>query len=413
MSSGRIFIVGVGPGSLPFMSVHAAALSSRGEYLFLDANLPENVKNFISLQCKSKKEACVIVEVPVGGMNQPEVLTAFNQWNGCGEALWYSRVEKWGEKVGMRLDINSDKLSWSKRVKVIYENLPEQENGGDLLLIERKRAFRFKSCGQEKKVNGKGLSGKRVVVTRAKKQLECFAETLRSHGAKVILAPSIRTEPHPEREGIIEAIAGLNSYDWVVFSSTNGVDMFVELFFRRFKDMREFGGARIAAVGPATAARIESFHLQVDVIPREYTGKAVANAIGKIDSLENRKILLVRPEKGSADLPKLMEEAGAIVDDIPFYRTIAEEAEEIVKEELETDGADWVTFCSPSAVRHFNEQYGLIRLKKLFPELKIASIGPETTSALTSLGLRMTVEASPYTIGGLIKAMERQENAKL
>ena len=108
-----------------------------------------------------------------------------------------------------------------------------------------------------------------------------------------------------------------------------------------------------------------------------------------------------------------MEEAGAIVDDIPFYRTVAEEAEEIVKKELETDGADWVTFCSPSAVRHFNEQYDLIRLKNLFPELKIASIGPETTSALTSLGLRMTVEASPYTIGGLIKAMERQENAKL
>ena len=152
MSSGRIFIVGVGPGSLPFMSVHAAALSGRGEYLFLDANLPENVKNFICLQRKSKKEGGVIVEVPAGEMNQPEVLTAFNQWNGCGEALWYSRVEKWGEKVGMRLDINSDKLSWSKRVKVIYENLPEQENGGDLLLIEWKRAFRLDAACYQRQI---------------------------------------------------------------------------------------------------------------------------------------------------------------------------------------------------------------------------------------------------------------------
>ena len=258
----------------------------------------------------------------------------------------------------------------------------------------------------------RGLSGQRVVVTRARTQSEDFTRSLAERGARAIAVPSIKIEPHTDRESIVDAIAGLNGYDWVIFSSANGVDMFFTLFFRKFKDMRDFGGARIAAVGPATAARLEALRLQVDVVPKVFTGKEVAKAIDKFDALENRRILLIRPEKGSADLPKTLEDMGAIVDDIPFYRTVSEQPEVMENAALRSEGADWLTFCSPSAVKHFHAQYDLKEMTRQFTGLKLASIGPETTNAIRELGLEVTVEAEPHTVPGMIEAMERYEDER-
>jgi uroporphyrinogen III methyltransferase/synthase len=117
---------------------------------------------------------------------------------------------------------------------------------------------------------------------------------------------------------------GLNGYDWVIFTSANGVDQFFTYFFRAFKDMRHLGGVRLAAVGPATAARLEALRLEVDLTPKKFEAQQIARELSRQESLENRRILLIRAEVATPELPALLEDQGAIVDDIAGYRTVAE-----------------------------------------------------------------------------------------
>lgn len=402
-SEEKVFVVGVGPGELPFMSMHGAALLARAGRVLVDATVSQAVRNYVKAQCAEalKADADFVKEIAPDQTDfSKEALSA------KGDIVYFKRVEEWGGLPRCCLDLPQE-------CRVILEPLPLLAEGDHLALIEGKQAVRLQShgtLGHTLRKKKRGLSGQRVVVTRARTQSEDFTRSLAERGARAIAVPSIKIEPHTDRESIVDAIAGLNGYDWVIFSSANGVDMFFTLFFRKFKDMRDFGGARIAAVGPATAARLEALRLQVDVVPKVFTGKEVAKAIDKFDALENRRILLIRPEKGSADLPKTLEDMGAIVDDIPFYRTVSEQPEVMENAALRGEGADWLTFCSPSAVKHFHAQYDLKEMTRQFTGLKLASIGPETTNAIRELGLEVTVEAEPHTVPGMIAAMERYED---
>ena len=111
------------------------------------------------------------------------------------------------------------------------------------------------------------LFGQRIVVTRAREQAGQLSDRLREHGAEVLEVPTIKLEPPSQRQNLVDALLELNSYDWLVFTSPNGVSKFFEYFFKRFHDMRDLGGARIAAVGPATAKKLKELHLQVDLMP--------------------------------------------------------------------------------------------------------------------------------------------------
>ena len=198
----------------------------------------------------------------------------------------------------------------------------------------------------------------------------------------------------------------LNSYDWIVFTSPNGVTMFFETFFKAFEDMRDIGGVRIAAVGPATAAKLKELHLKVDLMPEEYVTIKIAKAFADFESIENLKILLMRAEVANPELPKALEAMGAIVDDIACYRTVPE-TEDVngAAAKLIEGGADWITFTSSSTVENFHARFDLPALLKKYPQIKLASIGPETSKALTALGLTPTVEAKPHTIDGLVNAL--------
>src|ERR1700690_1549895 len=158
------------------------------------------------------------------------------------------------------------------------------------------------------------LFGRRVVVTRRSEQAGSFAQRLAELGADVLEIPTIRITPPTEKDALVDALLGLNAYDWLVFTSVNGVTAFFEIFFRRFQDLRDIGGARIAAVGPATAAKLRELHLQVDLTPDEFAGKKIAAAFEKFQTIENLKICLLRAEVASPNLPKALEELGAIVD---------------------------------------------------------------------------------------------------
>jgi uroporphyrinogen III methyltransferase/synthase len=249
------------------------------------------------------------------------------------------------------------------------------------------------------------LFGQRIVVTRRAEQAS-FAHRLAELGADVLKVPTIKITPPIQKDAIIDCLLELNSYDWLVFTSANGVTAFFDIFFRRFQDLRDIGGARIAAVGPATAAKLRELHLQVDVQPEEFTAAKVAAAFKKYQDIENVKMCLLRAEVANKELPEALQEEGAIVDDIAIYKTVPETEDHTgASERLLAEGADWVTFTSSSTVEHFHARFDLPKMVKQFPQLKLASIGPETSKTIAALGLKPTLEAKEHTTDGLIAAL--------
>ncbi|HWF18940.1 MAG TPA: uroporphyrinogen-III C-methyltransferase [Verrucomicrobiae bacterium] len=250
------------------------------------------------------------------------------------------------------------------------------------------------------------LFGKRIVVTRTREQASELTRQLAELSAEVLEIPTIKILPTDRRADLADALLELNSYNWIVFTSPNGVTMFFESFFKAFEDLRDIGGVRIAAVGPASAAKLKELHLKVDVMPAEYLSAKIVKALASFESIENLKILLMRAEVASPDLPRDLEAMGAIVDDVACYKTVPE-TEDVngAATTLTEEGADWITFTSSSTVENFHARFDLPALVKKIPKIKIASIGPETTKALTTLGLKPAVEANPHTIEGLVNAL--------
>ena len=250
------------------------------------------------------------------------------------------------------------------------------------------------------------LFGQRVVVTRTRQQASQLTGRLQELGAEVLEVPTIRLERPSEPQGLVDALLELNSYDWLVFTSPNGVSQFFEYFFRRFHDMRDLGGARIAAVGPATANRLKELHLQVDLMPDEALATNIAEAFSEFESVENLKICLLRAEVANRELPAALEALGAIVDDIACYKTVPETQDATgTAAKLMEAGADWVTFTSSSTVEHFHARFDLPKLLERFPGMKTATIGPETSKTLAGLGLKPSLEARQHTIDGLVEAL--------
>ena len=250
------------------------------------------------------------------------------------------------------------------------------------------------------------LFGQRVVVTRARAEAGKLSGRLRDLGADVLEISTIKIAPPTRNEPIIEAVTGIGSYDWIIFTSANGVEHFFDYYFKAFRDLRDLGNIRFAAVGPATASKLRALHLHVDLIPENHTAEDAAKALLDYQNVENISVLLPRAEEANPELPRMLEAKGAIVDDIAFYKTVAETEDRTgAAEEFEARGADWITFASGSAVRHFDARFGLVKRGADCSRLKIASIGPETTKALNELGLEPNVEAEDHTIKGLANAL--------
>ena len=255
---------------------------------------------------------------------------------------------------------------------------------------------------------GGSLQGRRVVVTRSREQAGEMSRLLRERGAEALEVPVIKLGPPSEREPLIEALLGLNAYDWLIFTSVNGVSQFFDYFFKSFPDLRDIGGVRIAAVGPATAARIQEFHLKVDVMPEEAVASRIVKAIDAYETVENLRFCLFRAEVASRELPLLLEEAGGIVDDVAVYRTELETEDPCgAGADLVSRGADWITFTSGSTVENFHRRFDLPGLLARYPAMRIASIGPETSKALAALKLVPAVEPREHTVEALVRAVEK------
>jgi len=245
------------------------------------------------------------------------------------------------------------------------------------------------------------LMGKRIVVTRTRKQASVLSNELRALGAHVIELPTIRIEPPSNLREFAELVQDAHTYDWIVFTSANGVEAFFEIFFKLYDDAREIGGVRIAAIGPATAQRVKDFHLHVDLQPEEFVAEAVVREFKKQGNIENLRILLVRAEKARDTLPKELSGLGAIVDEAFAYRTVPETRDTSgARRQLAQDGADLITFTSSSTVENF------LALGLPWPKgMRIASIGPITSKTVRDQGLKVDVEARRHDINGLVQAI--------
>lgn len=245
------------------------------------------------------------------------------------------------------------------------------------------------------------LFGKRIAITRTRRQAGELAGRLRALGAEAYEVPTIRLEPPKNKKEFYELVADSHMYDWIIFTSPNGVDAFFKAFYEIYKDARDIGGARIAAIGPATAERVWSYHLQVDVMPEKYVAEAVIEALQKETSVENLKFLLARAEGAREMLAEELTRLGAIVDEAVAYRTVPEKDDEGIRR-FRDEGADIITFTSSSTAENF------AALKLPLPEnLQTASIGPVTSKTMRKLGLDVDIEAAQHDISGLVAAIVR------
>ena len=247
------------------------------------------------------------------------------------------------------------------------------------------------------------LFGVRIVVTRTRKQAGGLSSGLRALGADCWEIPTIRIEEPANLLEFGQLVQDSHSYDWLVFTSPNGVDAFFRMFFKLYHDTRDIGGARIAAIGPATAARIRDFHLKVDLQPAEYVAESIIKEFHTAGSIENLRILLVRPEQARDLLAREFTRLGAIVDEAIAYRTVPETVDVAGGiERFRSEGADLITFTSSSTVENF------LALKLPCPAgLKTASIGPVTSGTMRGLGLKVDIEARRHDIPGLVDAIRK------
>ncbi len=246
------------------------------------------------------------------------------------------------------------------------------------------------------------LFGRRVVVTRARKQAGKLSRELLDHGADVLELPTIRIEEPENLLEFGEMVQDCHTYEWIIFTSPNGVERFFDIFYRIYKDARSIGGAKIAAVGPGTEAKLKEYHMAVDLMPTVAVAENLADAFeNEVGSIENLTMLWVRAEQARPELSERLINAGVILDEGIGYRTVPESrdrSEEIA--DFTENGADIITFVSSSAVENF------VALQLPLPEqLKIASIGPITSKTLTENGLYVDIEASEHTIPGLVQAI--------
>jgi uroporphyrinogen III methyltransferase/synthase len=252
------------------------------------------------------------------------------------------------------------------------------------------------------------LFGTRIVVTRSRKQAGVLSTGLRALGADVWEIPTIRIEDPVNLFEFGQLVQDSHGYDWIVFTSPNGVDAFFRLFYKLYDDARDIGAARIAAIGPATAARLRDFHLKVDLQPPEAVAESIVKAFHTTGSIENLRILLVRPEQARDLLSREMTRLGAIVDEAIAYRTVPETADlGGGVERFRSEGADLITFTSSSTVENF------LALKLPWPPgLKTASIGPITSKTMRENGLKVDIESHRHDIPGLIAAIRKYRAGK-
>ncbi len=261
---------------------------------------------------------------------------------------------------------------------------------------------------------GKALSGVRVIVTRAKEQSAELIAMLESAGAEVVAVPAIETTPPDDKSGIDKGIENLSLYDYAVFTSANSLKFLLRRMGELGKGPDDLKRLRIVAVGPKTALALEKNGLKADVVPDEFRAEGAVLALSR-EGVRGKKFLYPRAETAREVLPEALRAAGAVVDVVNAYRTVAPEGlAGIINDALGGDVPTVVTFTSSSTVKNFLEaaraETGLsarsgLSAARMFSGAIIACIGPVTAKTCEEAGLKVAVVPREYTAESLFSAI--------
>ena len=247
------------------------------------------------------------------------------------------------------------------------------------------------------------LFGQRILLTRPEEQTADLTEELTELGAEVLVQPAIRITAPPDWGPVDQALAHLETFDWLVFSSANGVRYFLDRLLETGGDMRRLGRVRLAAIGPGTAAQLARYHLRADLVPEEFRAEALAEALLQAMAAQptGTRVLLVRASRGRPVLADMLQAAGVSVQQVVAYTStdVSEPAPEIAQA-LAEGRIHWVTVTSSSIARSLVEMFG-----QNLRTTQLASISPLTSAVLRELGYPPAVEAKQYTLPGLIEAI--------
>jgi uroporphyrinogen III methyltransferase/synthase len=254
----------------------------------------------------------------------------------------------------------------------------------------------------------KPLFGRRVLVTRAREQAGDLSRLLAEQGAEPVECPTIRIAPPESWTELDEAVADLSRYQWLVFTSVNGVKPFMDRLQRKGLDARAAAGLRICCIGPRTAEALAGYGLRADVIPSEYQAEGLIAAM-KAAGVKGQRVLIPRAAVAREILPEQLRELGADVRVVTAYRTVLPEVEaDRVKELLKTQALHVLTFASSSTVRNFCGLFGSREdMRRLTGGAVVACIGPVTARTAAEEGLAVTVTAAENTIPALVEAIVR------
>ncbi len=257
--------------------------------------------------------------------------------------------------------------------------------------------------------DAKPLFGKRILVTRPREQAIEMSELIESLGGEAIEAPFIRIVPPHDYEELDAAVASIGEYDWLVFSSANAVEAFMQRLLASPLDMRALANTKLCAVGPATSDRLAKYGLKVDLTPAEYRAESIVEAFSTSGDVRGLSVLIPRADIGREIVGDELRRQGAEVTEVIAYRTVVvdpeREGEPDVYRMLLDKQLDVVTFASASSVRSFVRAFGQDQAADLLRPVAVASIGPVTAQVATQYGIQTTIMPAHYTVPALVDAI--------
>jgi uroporphyrinogen III methyltransferase/synthase len=257
----------------------------------------------------------------------------------------------------------------------------------------------------QRSVSSDVLRGKRILVTRARRQAKPLVRAIEALGGEVIEFPTIEIRPPDSYGPLDRAIGQIKIYDWLIFTSANGVERFLARFEKLEKNLAHLAGIEIAAIGPETAKRLEAAGIPADLIPQRYQAEGMLETLaGK--TLQGKRVLIPRAAKARDILPDTLRQHGAHVDVVVAYQTVLPQIDiQSLCRALNEDDIDMITFTSSSTVSNFAVMLGGQDLPRLLARIAIACIGPITEKTVEELGLRADVVAAEFTVPGLVSAI--------
>ena len=251
----------------------------------------------------------------------------------------------------------------------------------------------------------KPLFGQRIVITRARAQASDLLSKLSKLGAQCIEIPTIQIVSPEDTAPLKKSIKNIKDYDWLVFTSVNGVKFFFDTLFDMGRDVRVLGHLKFACIGPVTKERLKNYGIISDILPKTYRAESVIEAFSTVE-IKDKKVLLPRAKQARTILPEELTKMGAKVDDVTAYETrLNADGKENLISLLENNEIDAITFTSSSTVSNFMSLLESKDAKKLLKNVVTASIGPITSDTARSLDIEPDIEAKEYTIQGLVNSL--------